>query len=43
MDMHPQMQIIVTDHVELLEQWFRDSIVERWRDGIKFVPPLWAS
>jgi len=42
-DMHPQMQIIVTDHVELLEQWFRDAIVERWRDGIKFVPPAWTN
>jgi hypothetical protein len=39
--MHPRMQIIVTDHVELLEQWFRDLIVQRWRDGIKFVPPSW--
>ncbi|MFT4161812.1 DUF3732 domain-containing protein [Shinella sp.] len=35
------MQIIVTDHVELLEDWFRASIVERWRDGIKLVPPSW--
>lgn len=35
------MQIIVTDHVELLEPWFRDAIVERWRDGIKFVPQTW--
>lgn len=42
-DMHPLMQIIVTDHVELLEQWFRDAIVERWRDGIKFVPPAWTN
>lgn len=38
---HSQMQIIVTDHVELLEQWFRDAIVERWRDGIKLVPQTW--
>ena len=41
-DRNQQMQIIVTDHVELLEQWFRDSIVQRWRDGIKFVPPRWV-
>ena len=38
---HSQMQIIVADHVELLEQWFRDAIVERWRDGIKLVPLTW--
>ena len=41
-DRNQQMQIIVTDHVELLEQWFRDLIVQRWRDGIKFVPPRWV-
>ncbi len=35
------MQIIVADHVELLEQWFRDSISERWRDGIALVPVAW--
>lgn len=35
------MQIIVADHVELLDDWFRDSIAERWRDGIAFVPTSW--
>jgi hypothetical protein len=38
---HSEMQIIVADHVELLEQWFRDAIVERWRDGVKLVPQTW--
>jgi hypothetical protein len=38
-----RMQIIVADHVELLNDWFRESIVERWRDGIKLVPPDWLS
>ncbi|MGZ5877542.1 MAG: DUF3732 domain-containing protein, partial [Bradyrhizobium sp.] len=37
----PKMQVIVSDHVELLDQWFRDSIVQRWRDGIALVPPSW--
>lgn len=35
------MQIIVTDHVDLLIDWFRDATVERWRDGIKLVPIAW--
>lgn len=39
--MDGRMQIIVTDHVELLKPWFRDSIVQRWRDGIKLVPMDW--
>ena len=37
----PGLQIIVADHVELLEDWFRDSIAERWRDGIALVPLAW--
>ena len=37
----PSTQIIVADHVELLEPWFKDSIVERWRDGSAFVPQSW--
>ena len=37
----PDMQIIVADHVELLEDWFRDSIAERWREGIALVPQSW--
>jgi Protein of unknown function (DUF3732) len=37
----PQMQVIVADHVDLLQDWFRASTVERWRDGIKLVPMAW--
>ena len=37
----PKMQIIVTDHVELLDDWFKQSITERWRDGATLVPQSW--
>jgi hypothetical protein len=37
----PQMPVIVTDHVELLDDWFREAIIERWRDGIALVPIDW--
>ena len=40
-ELAPHMQVIVTDHVELLEDWFRDAMVERWRDGIALVPQSW--
>lgn len=40
-ELEPDMQIIVADHVELLDDWFRDSIAERWRDGIALVPQSW--
>jgi Protein of unknown function (DUF3732) len=35
------MQIIVSDHVELLEPWFREAMVQRWRDGIALIPANW--
>ncbi|MBB3877802.1 DUF3732 domain-containing protein [Sphingomonas pseudosanguinis] len=37
----PNMQIVVTDHVDLMQDWFQDSVQERWRDGIKLVPVPW--
>lgn len=37
------MQIIVSDHVELLDEWFRDSIAERWRDDIALIPMSWLN
>ena len=40
-ELSPEMQIIVADHVELLDDWFRDSIAERWRDGVALVPESW--
>lgn len=40
-ELAPGMQIIVADHVELLDDWFRESIAERWRDGIALVPQSW--
>jgi hypothetical protein len=39
--LEPRMQVIVSDHVELLDSWFRGSIVQRWRDGIALVPAGW--
>ena len=37
----PKIQIIVTDHVELLDDWFKDAIAARWRDGHALVPRTW--
>jgi len=37
----PSMQVIVMDHVQLLDDWFSKAISERWRDGITLVPPSW--
>jgi hypothetical protein len=40
-ELAPGMQIIVADHVELLDDWFKNSIVERWRNGIALIPQSW--
>ena len=37
----PGMQIIVADHVELLEDWFTGSMAARWRDGNALIPQSW--
>jgi Protein of unknown function (DUF3732) len=35
------LQVIVTDHAEVDEPWFREALVERWRDGKALVPRDW--
>jgi hypothetical protein len=42
-DLSPNMQIIVCDHANLPEQWFRDSVVHNWRDGEALIPQAWLS
>ena len=37
----PGMQIIVADHVELLEDWFTGSMAARWRGGNALIPQSW--
>jgi DNA repair exonuclease SbcCD ATPase subunit len=39
----PALQIIITDHADIAEKWFQDSVVERWRGGVKLVPESWIS
>jgi hypothetical protein len=35
------LQVIITDHADLNEPWFRDAVIERWRGGAKLVPASW--
>lgn len=37
----PNLQIIVTDHADLTEEWFQSAVVERWRDGKALIPGDW--
>lgn len=36
-----EMQVIITDHADLSETWFRDAVIERWRGGKALVPGDW--
>jgi hypothetical protein len=40
-ELSEQMQVIFTDHANIDEDWFSNSIVERWRDGVKLIPSDW--
>lgn len=40
-EVSPGLQVILIEHADLNESWFRDSIVERWRSGKKLVPDDW--
>lgn len=35
------LQVIITDHANIDQDWFQNSIVERWRGGSKLVPENW--
>lgn len=41
-ELTPDFQIIMTDHADLNQPWFQDSVVERWRRGPKLVPEDWV-
>lgn len=38
-----QLQIIAFDHADFNDQWFKDSIIETWRDGTALIPRHWYS
>lgn len=40
-DLEGKFQIIVTDHADLADQKFQSSVIQRWRNGVKLVPPEW--
>ncbi|GFE84973.1 hypothetical protein GCM10011487_69730 [Steroidobacter agaridevorans] len=40
-ELAPQMQVIITEHADIIEPWYQSSVQERWRDGVKLVPTDW--
>lgn len=39
----PGLQVIMTDHADIAEDWFQEHVVERWRGGRKLVPDHWRA
>ncbi len=37
----PGLQVIITEHADINEDWYQGAVVERWRGGLKLVPEEW--
>lgn len=37
----PNLQVIITEHADIQEDWYQDAVVERWRGGLKLIPEDW--
>ena len=42
-DVAPGFQVIITEHADINEDWYQNSIRERWRSGVKLVPEDWPT
>ncbi|HLE57124.1 MAG TPA: DUF3732 domain-containing protein [Rhodothermia bacterium] len=40
-EVSPGLQVIMTEHADINEDWYREARVERWRGGLKLVPEDW--
>ena len=37
----PGLQVVVTEHADINDDWYQAAVVERWRGGLKLVPEDW--
>jgi hypothetical protein len=40
-ELHPDFQIIITEHADISEDWYQEAVVERWRNGNALIPTEW--
>lgn len=40
-ELSPHLQVVITEHADIKEDWYQSAIVERWRGGMKLVPDEW--
>lgn len=37
----PRLQVVITEHADIREDWFQDAVAERWRAGARLIPGDW--
>lgn len=40
-ELTPDLQVVITEHADIKEDWYQSAVVERWRGGVKLVPEEW--
>jgi hypothetical protein len=40
-ELQGQLQIVAFDHADFSDDWFQESIIETWRDGVALIPREW--
>ncbi len=40
-ELSPDLQVIVTEHADVIEDWYQASVVERWREDRALIPKTW--
>ncbi|WP_250566051.1 DUF3732 domain-containing protein [Adonisia turfae] len=42
-ELSPNLQVIITEHADITEDWYQTSVIERWRNGNALIPTDWIS
>ena len=42
-ELHPRLQVIITDHADIADEDFQSAVVEKWRDDNALIPNNWLT
>ena len=42
-ELNPGLQVIITEHADITEDWYQAAVVERWRRGAALIPAEWIA
>jgi hypothetical protein len=40
-EVEPGLQVVITEHADIDQDWYQAAVIERWRGGLKLVPEDW--